>query len=383
MNSGLIGLKLRFGKYNWIIIKWEANGCMLLCDILGRSQFFRQAWDHTYRFDVGEDVAWSKCELHDWLNNDFWEDAFSEEESACIVTEPCRIGDFTTDQVGVFILERSELIKYTNLNIDTCWTLDADVWDYDEEAVTNEKYVQPVIWIDFALIDSLIPGWKELATNLAFSDNNDFGIPNPVQFYKKLTENYSLAIVELLEMLKRSSESARKYYYEQIYEVLYDMARNDDSTSINKLFELCTDLAPEGYYSYDQMLPLGEAIENEAYNAISALVDNGCNINIATWNSDSTIEIASSLSNPSQMILFLLEKGCMLAFDDAFFFWSENQVFAKEIIEKAKCFDTGSGTLDGFLDTIEWRLNREKDTVAIMQLKQMQEFVRAVLETNR
>lgn len=381
--ESLIGLKLCFGRYNWKIINWEANGCMLLCDVLEGNQFFRQVWDRSYRLDVGEDVAWPKCELHDWLNDDFMKDAFSEEESACIVNEPCRIGSFTTDQAGVFLLARSELIKHTNIPVDCCWTLDADVWEYDEEAVTNEKYVQPVIWIDFDLIDSLIPGWKELATYLAYSDNNDFGIPIPVQFYKKLTGNYSLAIVELLEMLERSSECARKYYYEQIYEVLYDMARNDDSTSINKLFKLCPDLAPEGYYSYDQMLPLGDAIENEAYNAISALVDNGCNINYATWGSDSTLEIASSLSNPSQMVRFLIEKGCMLAFDDAFYFWSENQVLAKEIIEKAKCFDTGSGTLDGFLVTIEWRLNREKDIVTILQLKQMQEFVRAILETNR
>lgn len=77
-------------------------------------------------------------------------------------------------------------------------------------------------------------------------------------------------------MLERSSENVRKYFYEQIYEVLYDMARNDDFTSINKVFELCPDLDPEGYYSCDQLLPLGEAIENEAYNAICALIDNGC-----------------------------------------------------------------------------------------------------------
>lgn len=259
--KSLVGEKVYFGKHKWKIIDWSPYGCMLICDVLGGDQFFLHAWDRSYRLDFGEEVVWPKCELYDWLNDDFLKSSFSEEESACIVTEASSIHNLKSEQVGVFLLERSELIKHTNIHIDNCWALDADVWDYDEEAVANKKCVQPVIWIDFALIDSLIPGWKELATNLAFSDNNDFGIPNPVQFYKKITENYSLAIGELLEMLERSSESARKYFYEQIYEVLYDMARNDDATSINKLFELCPDLTPEGYYSYDQLLPLGEAFE--------------------------------------------------------------------------------------------------------------------------
>lgn len=382
--ESIIGKKVRFGKYNWKIIAWNYYGCMLICDVLDGDRFFIQAWDRSCRLDFGEEVVWPKCELYDWLNDDFLKSSFSEEESACIVDEASCIHNPNSAQAGVFLLERSELIKHTNIHIDNCWALDADVWDYDEEAVTNEKYVQPVIWIDFALIDSLIPGWKELVANLAFSDDNDFGIPNPVQFYKRLTENYSLAIGELLELLEKSSESARKYFYEQIYEVLYDMARNDDSASIHKLFKLCPDLDPEGYYSYDQMLPLAVAIENKAYNAIDALVDNGCDINLATWAAESTIEIACSLSNPSQMVQFLIRKGCMLTPDDAFYCWSKNQVLAKEIIAKGKCFNTEGGTLDyGFVDAIERRLNCEKNTGKIMQLKQMHEFVRALLETEK
>lgn len=342
--DSLIGLKLRFGKYNWKIINWEANGCMLLCDVLDGNQFFRRAWDRTYRLDVGEDVAWPKCELHDWLNGVFLKDAFSEEESACIVNEPCRIGDFTTDQVGVFLLLRSELIKYTNIHVDYCWTLDADVWDYDEEAVTNEKYVQPAIWIDFALLDSLIPGWKDLTTVLAYSDDNDFGIPDPVLFYKKLTDNYSLAIGYLIKMLECVSKNARKYYYEQIYEILYVMARNDDAASINRVFELCPDLEPEGYYSYDQMLPLGEAIEKEAYEAISALVNNGCDIDCATMAEESTLRIASG----ERMILFLIEKGVSVQFSDILdiWIWSKNPELAKMVIIK-----TASTNIQQYIDS--------------------------------
>ena len=341
--DSLIGLKLRFGKYNWKIINWEANGCMLLCDVLDGNQFFRQAWDRSYRLDVGEDVAWPKCELHDWLNDDFMKDAFSEEESACIVNEPCRIGDFTTDQVGVFLLPRSDLIKHTNIHVDYCWTLDADVWDYDEEAVTNEKYVQPVIWIDFAFIDSLIPGWKDLAAVLAYSDDGDFGIPCPVLFYKELTEDYNLAIGNLIKMLECVSRNARKYYYEQIYEIMYVMARNDDAASINRVFELCPDLEPEGYYSYDQMLPLGEAIEKEAYGAINALVNNGCNIDCASMDTHTTIHFASS----DKMVLFLIERGVTVEFSDIMdiWVWEENPELAKKVIQM-----TASSNIQQYID---------------------------------
>jgi len=342
--ESLIGLKLRFGKYNWKIINWEANGCMLLCDVLDGNQFFRQAWDRSYRLDAGEDVAWPKCELHDWLNDVFMKNAFSEEELACVVNDPCRNGDFTTDQVGVFLLARSELIKYTNIHVEYCWTLDADVWDYDEEAVTNEKYVQPVIWIDFALIDSLIPGWKDLAAVLAYSDDGDFGIPSPVLFYKELTVNYSFAMSKLMNMLKYVSKKARKYYYEQIYEILYVMARNDDAASINRVFELCQDLEPEGYYSYDQMLPLGEAIEKEAYEAISALVNNGCDIDCATMAEESTLRIASS----ERMILFLIEKGVSVQFSDILdiWIWSKCPELAKTVISK-----TASANIQQYIDS--------------------------------
>lgn len=329
--ESLIGKKIYFGKYTWKIIDWNFYGCKLICDVFGGDQFFLHAWDRTSRLDIGEEVAWPRCELYDWLNDDFLRSSFSEEESACIINEASSIHNLDSEQSGVFLLERSELIKHTNIYIDNCWTLDADVWDYDEEAVTNEKYVQPVIWIDFALIDSLIPGWKELAINLAFSDNNDFGIPNPVQFYKKLTENYSLAIGEFLEMLESASECARKYYYEQIYEVLYDLARNDDSASIDKVFELCPDLDPEGYYSYDQLLPLGEAIENESYSAICALVNNGCDIDCATMAQHSTLTIASS----EKMILFLIEKGASVQFSDIMdiWVWAGNPDLAKKVIK--------------------------------------------------
>ena len=201
-----------------------------------------------------------------------------------------------------------------------------------ESILKSGNYSNVAIWIDFALTDSLIPGWRDLATVLAYSDDNDFGIPNPVLFYKELNENYSLTIGNFMRMLKCVSKNARKYYYEQIYEILYVMARNDDATSIYRVFELCPDLEPEGYYSYDQMLPLGEAIEKEAYEAISALVSSGCDIDCATMAEESTLRIASG----EKMILFLIEKGVSVHFSDILdiWIWRKNPELAKTVIGK-------------------------------------------------
>ena len=176
----LLGKKVRFGKHNWTIIEWNCSGCKLICDVLEGDNFFLGAWDRTYRLDRGEDVFWPKCELHDWLNDDFIKSSFSEEEAACIISEACSINAFDSDQIGVFLLNRQELMVYTNIDVNNCWTLDTEIYFYGEDEVTYEKYIQPVIWIDFSLVKSLIPGWKELTEVLAYSDNNDWGIPNPI-----------------------------------------------------------------------------------------------------------------------------------------------------------------------------------------------------------
>lgn len=161
-SHSVIGKKCRFGKFDWTIIDWNLRGCMLLCnDVQNGDYCFRQAWDRTYRIDHGEDVSWPRCELHDWLNEDFRVSTFSEEEAACIIDDACYANRFSTDQVGVFLLEKNELIKYTNVHIEDCWTLDFDSYTYGEDEVTYEKYVQPAIWIDLDLINSLLPKWKE------------------------------------------------------------------------------------------------------------------------------------------------------------------------------------------------------------------------------
>ena len=68
----------------------------------------------------------------------------------------------------------------------------------------------------------------------------------------------------------------------------------------------------EGYYSYDQYLPLGEAIMNNAYQAIEALLANGCDVNLASFASDSTIAFAMDEDASENMISYLLEKGALV-----------------------------------------------------------------------
>lgn len=344
------GKYVHFGKYEWKIVEWNNNGCLLVCYVVDGREYFRNCWDATYRIDYGSDVSWPNCELHDWLNKDFLRDAFSDEEEACILNAACSVNSYKNNQVGIFLLERDELLKYTEIPVGNCWCLDFDP-DGDEDGVLAKKYVQPAIWVDFCMTNSLIPGWKELTELLAFSKDADFGTPIPEIWHRKKSESYNLAAKQLIDLLEHASTDARKYYYEQIYETLYDFARHDDADSINKVFRLCPDLEPEGYYDYDQTLPLGEAIESNAFNAISALLENGCDIDYPTMAEHGTIDFAESCKNCSEkMLLFLIDKGATFDTNDMINTWvyCQNPKLAKQMI--ASVLATTGGSANPFYD---------------------------------
>lgn len=177
---------------------------------------------------------------------------------------------------------------------------------------------------------------SSLSDCLTWSNDNDFGILVPEELLRDLSQDYAKGIAHFLSVLEGATLDERCSFYKQIYEVLYVMAAKDDAESINKVFELCPDLAPEGYYSYDQVLPLGEAIEHTAYNAINALVKNGCDINTATFGAASTIGFAAQYDDVEQMIPFLIEKGVSVEFQDIIDLWIWNNAseLARRIINR-------------------------------------------------
>lgn len=180
---------------------------------------------------------------------------------------------------------------------------------------------------------------------LQWSRDNDFGIPVPSILLGKLREDYGTEIRIFLETLKNASEEARKRFYPQIYETLYVMAAQDDAEAIRRVFALCPDMCREGYYSYDQTLPLGDAIEQGAYKALEALLDMGCNIHFATFAPCSTIGHAVGNDCPEEMILWLLNRGAVPEFEDVLTVWvyEGHEDLAKKMLETAGAFPAEAG----------------------------------------
>ncbi len=66
-----------FGRYTWYVTDKEDGICTLLCQ--------GPVADLPYH-DTKTDITWENCTLRRWLNEDFYDSKFSEEEKAVIVT---------------------------------------------------------------------------------------------------------------------------------------------------------------------------------------------------------------------------------------------------------------------------------------------------------
>lgn len=161
--SEMKDVKVRFGKYNWIIVESNAYGCLLLCDITEENKEFMQYWDRSCRFDEGQSVEWPDCELCNWCNDDFIKMAFSEIEAECILNKPERANNYISEQVGVFLLKQ-DILSYNKWGIDSADYFESDADPYEE------KLAQPAIWIDLILSSELLPDWYEKYKQLLFED---------------------------------------------------------------------------------------------------------------------------------------------------------------------------------------------------------------------
>lgn len=100
-----------FGNLEWLVVKKEGNRELLLAkESVGQKPYN----------DVFEDITWEQCTLRQWLNGEFYNETFSEEEKAMI--EVTRVinednpeygtqgGNDTDDKV--FLLSHSEVWEY-------------------------------------------------------------------------------------------------------------------------------------------------------------------------------------------------------------------------------------------------------------------------------
>lgn len=113
-----VGDTIVFGKYEqdddtgngsedieWTVLDIRDGSALLLSDkILDIANY------HSERID-SESICWNNCALHDWLNSEFYANAFSDEEKSRIRPMHIMNGDVATDD-SVFLLSRIEMEKY-------------------------------------------------------------------------------------------------------------------------------------------------------------------------------------------------------------------------------------------------------------------------------
>lgn len=164
----------------------------------------------------------------------------------------------------------------------------------------------------------------------------EFGIPTPEKLLRQLREDYPNRMRSFLEILEGADEAERGECLPLIFEVLYEAANQNDGASIRRLFALCPGLSRDGYECYDQTLPLGEAIEHCAYDAIDAFVAAGCSLHTVSWAGYSAIEHALNCDCGEEMVLHLLERVGEVTFAELALAWDENPELAEKMIARAR-----------------------------------------------
>lgn len=104
-----VGEQVSFGEYGgeeitWIVLEENADGALLWTDFCIDAQ--------QYNNGRLESVSWETCTLRQWLNTDFMEDAFSEEEQSHIIRSRIDNMDCGETEDCVFILSAQELEMY-------------------------------------------------------------------------------------------------------------------------------------------------------------------------------------------------------------------------------------------------------------------------------
>ena len=206
LKNASVGDHFQFGMYaddaiSWRILAREDDRVLLISDT---------ALEVKPYHDTDEETSWAECSLREWLNNDFLERAFTEEEQACILVavnnnegDPdyyTYAGEQTQDKV--FLLSTDEAEKYFRDDEDRIvygatshveengaymeedgsvywWLRSAGYVDYDdtytaavvssegyiysEDVTINNNCVRPALWIGLSYTE----GIEELETDYA------------------------------------------------------------------------------------------------------------------------------------------------------------------------------------------------------------------------
>lgn len=173
LSDASVGEIIHFGNYNsndeWIVLERRDNKILVISKDIVEYMPFN---------DDPVDIRWKKCSLRSWLNYDYYDNAFTDEEKALIVDpllasdDNREVDDDDEDVVEdkIFLLSIDEVNKYFKNDAERiaeyngsekCWWLrtrgcygnsaagviyDGSV-DEDGTYVHLEQGVRPVMWI--------------------------------------------------------------------------------------------------------------------------------------------------------------------------------------------------------------------------------------------
>ena len=113
LNSASVGSLVTFGNYEqgngqdpieWIVLDRQEDRMLLLSKYALDAMPFHEVEDRN--------VTWADCTLRSWLNSDFFDVAFSDEERAQIIQVTNTTANTPDTQDSVFLLSLDELNAY-------------------------------------------------------------------------------------------------------------------------------------------------------------------------------------------------------------------------------------------------------------------------------
>ena len=144
------GDKVTFGLYDWRVLEREDDSLLLL---MSGAEKHEETRGRAYN-DTLEDTTWADCTLRAWLNGEFLENGFSEEEREKILPQECvnpdnkvygtEGGEDTEDKVtlltGDMYEQYLELIKTISMNF---WIREPGYTQQNAQFVSHRREVMP------------------------------------------------------------------------------------------------------------------------------------------------------------------------------------------------------------------------------------------------
>ncbi len=148
INTVCEGETIRFGNYEWVILKTDIEARKML--VLSKGVITYLPFN-----DKDEAVTWENCTLRNWLNNEFIKEFSNLERERILETDV----DGITDKI--FLLSKQEYDDYyinrkifsihrylsRNINVENKKTI--DLYPNNKEGISEPAYIFPALWLKF------------------------------------------------------------------------------------------------------------------------------------------------------------------------------------------------------------------------------------------